>query len=60
MNVDYESLKEMALECGFSHVGDLEADTIRLLPEVRAACAENKCQQYGKGSGKSMMHGVAE
>ena len=48
MEVNYEALKELALECGFSHVGDLQADTIRLLPEVRAACAADKCQKYGK------------
>ena len=48
MTVDYEALKQMALECGFSHVGDLNADLIVLRPEVRSACAENKCQAYGK------------
>jgi predicted metal-binding protein len=48
MAVDYEALKEEALSCGFSHVGDLNADTIVLRPEVRAACAENKCHSYGK------------
>jgi len=46
--IDYEALKKMALDCGFSHVGNLDVDTIRVLPEVRAACAENKCQKYGK------------
>lgn len=46
--IDYEALKKMALNCGFSHVGNLDASTIRVIPEVRAACAENKCRKYGK------------
>jgi len=46
--VDYEKLKALAIECGFDHVGDLDADTIEVHPEVRDACAENKCQAYGK------------
>jgi len=45
---DYEALKKQALSCGFSHVGDLDASTIHVQPEVREACAENKCQAYGK------------
>ena len=48
MSIDFEALKKLALECGFSHVGNLNADTIRVIPEVRAACAENKCGKYGK------------
>ena len=48
MSIDYESLKQLALDCGFSHVGDLDADTIEVRTEVRSACAENKCQVYGK------------
>lgn len=46
--VDFEQLKVLALECGFDHVGDLDADTIEVRPEVRESCAENKCQSYGK------------
>ena len=46
--VDYEQLKALAIECGFDHVGDLDADTIQVRPEVREACAEDKCQSYGK------------
>jgi len=46
--VDYEQLKQLAVECGFDHVGDLDADTIQVRPEVREACAEDKCQSYGK------------
>lgn len=48
MAIDYKALKKLALECGFSHVGDLDADTIQVRLEVRSACAANKCQAYGK------------
>lgn len=48
MSVDYEALKKLALDCGFSHVGDLDADTIEVRTEVRNACAKNICQAYGK------------
>ena len=44
----YEELKQKALSCGFSHVGDLDASTIQVRSEVRSACAENKCQHYNK------------
>ena len=44
----YEELKQKALSCGFSHVGDLDASTIHVRSEVRSACAENKCQHYNK------------
>jgi predicted metal-binding protein len=43
-----EAVKEMALACGFSHVGDLEVGAIRVRTEVRDSCAENKCKAYGK------------
>lgn len=45
---NYEELKALALECGFDHVGELNADTIQLRTEVREACEVNKCQHYGK------------
>ena len=45
---DYNALKELALSCGFSHVGNLDADTIEVHPEVRDSCASNKCQAYDK------------
>lgn len=45
---DYESWKEQALACGFSHVGPLNVDTIEMHKEARDACAENKCHMYGK------------
>ena len=45
---DYNALKELALSCGFSHVGDLDVDTIVVRPEVRESCAANKCRSYDK------------
>ena len=46
--VDLEYWMEKAAECGFSHVGELDVDTIELRQEARDACAENKCHSYGK------------
>ncbi|MDR1908427.1 MAG: DUF2284 domain-containing protein [Spirochaetaceae bacterium] len=43
-----ETVKELALNCGFSHVGELDVSTIRVRTEVRDACAADKCQSYGK------------
>ena len=43
----FKEVKDLALSCGFSHVGDLDVSTIQLREEVRAACAENKCKAYG-------------
>lgn len=45
---EIESVKELALECGFSHAGKLDVATIAVRQEVRDACAANKCNQYGK------------
>jgi predicted metal-binding protein len=41
-------LKALAGECGFTAAGELKADTLRTLPEVRGACAADKCKSYGK------------
>ena len=46
--VDLEYWKEKAASCGFTHVGELDVDTIELRQEARDACAENKCHSYGK------------
>ena len=46
--IDYSELKELAMACGFSHVGDLDADTIEIHPEVRDYCVKNKCQSYNR------------
>ena len=38
----------MAEEFGFSHVGELACETIKLLPDVRSMCASGQCAIYGK------------
>ncbi|MGD9162067.1 MAG: DUF2284 domain-containing protein [Desulfobacteraceae bacterium] len=45
--MDYKEIEELALSCGFTHVGKLDADTITVREEVRDTCAENKCHAYG-------------
>jgi predicted metal-binding protein len=42
-----EVVKELALACGFTHAGELDADAIQVRAEVRDSCAENKCGAYG-------------
>lgn len=44
----FEKLEKMALECGFTAAAELDVDSIKLRPEVRQMCADNKCQMYGK------------
>ncbi|MDR2798733.1 MAG: DUF2284 domain-containing protein [Treponema sp.] len=43
---ELEAVHALALSCGFSHVGDLDAGTIRVRTEVRDSCEENKCRAY--------------
>ncbi|MDR2519951.1 MAG: DUF2284 domain-containing protein [Eubacteriaceae bacterium] len=43
-----EEARSLAYEAGFTNVGDLDVDSIKVYTEVRDACAENKCHQYGK------------
>jgi predicted metal-binding protein len=38
----------IAEECGFSHIGELLVDTIKLRIEARQGCEVNKCGHYGK------------
>ena len=45
--MDYKEIEDIAFSCGFSHVGKLDAGTIKVRKEVRDACAENKCHAYG-------------
>jgi predicted metal-binding protein len=40
--------KKIAEECGFSHIGDLQVDTIKVRVEAREGCEVNKCGAYGK------------
>ncbi len=44
---DFERIQQMALSCGFTNAGVLDASTLKLLPEVRAMCAQGKCGRYG-------------
>lgn len=48
MAVDYEAIKQLALDCGFTTAGDLDVSTIVIRKEVRDACATNTCGVYGK------------
>ncbi len=48
LQMNYDELEKLALACGFSHVGRLDADTIKVREEVRKLCAQDKCHAYGK------------
>ncbi|MDR0598122.1 MAG: DUF2284 domain-containing protein [Treponema sp.] len=41
-------VRKIAEECGFSHIGDLLVDTIKVRIEAREGCEVNKCGAYGK------------
>lgn len=45
--MNYERLREMALDSGFSYTVPLNTDTIELKQEVRDMCVQG-CQQYAK------------
>lgn len=45
---DFEEIRKMGEEYGFTHVGLLDCDTIVLMPEVREMCEKNTCHMYGK------------
>lgn len=44
---ELKALKEKGMEIGFTHVNEMDASTIHLMPEVRDMCAANTCGQYG-------------
>ena len=46
--MDTEKVLAIAKNAGFSQVGELDCDTIRLMPEVRKMCEDNTCGMYGK------------
>ncbi|MDR2632231.1 MAG: DUF2284 domain-containing protein [Treponema sp.] len=46
MMSEREYLYALALDCGFSHVGNLDVRTLRVYREVRDSCEENKCRSY--------------
>ena len=43
-----EQAVRLAAEAGFDHWGIFPVGALRFLPEVRAACEENKCRAYGR------------
>ena len=45
--MNYEELKNLALESGFTHAAPLDTATIELKQDVRDMCAQG-CQQYAK------------
>lgn len=46
--MDLKTLIKEAEDAGFSTVLPLDVSTLELRDDVRAACAENKCGQFGK------------
>ncbi|MDR1821985.1 MAG: DUF2284 domain-containing protein [Oscillospiraceae bacterium] len=46
--LDFEKLSQLALDCGFTHSGELDCATLEFLPEVRAMCAADKCAKYDR------------
>lgn len=45
--MNYEEVKNLALESGFTHAAPLDTATIELKQDVRDMCAQG-CQQYAK------------
>ena len=45
--MDYEKLKKLAMDTGFTHTAPLDINTIELKQEVRDMCTQG-CQQYKK------------
>lgn len=41
-------LAELARQIGFTHIAPLNLRALALSPEVRAMCAANRCQSYGR------------
>ena len=42
-----QEILQMAQDCGFSHVGELNVGALEFMPEVRDMCAAGRCQKYG-------------
>ena len=49
-NEEFERLKKMAEETGFTHAAFLDVSTIQLMPEVRQMCASNSCHMSKAGT----------
>ena len=45
---DFAEWEKLAKEAGFTAAAPLEAASVRLYPEVRAACEKNSCGLYGR------------
>ena len=43
-----KQIEKIALECGFTHTGEIDAATIKLRQEVRDACDPKRCKSHGK------------
>lgn len=46
--LDYDALKMLSLDAGFTNSGPLDVSTLEFLPEVRDMCASDRCQSYNK------------
>ena len=46
--MDKEKLLQIARDCGFETVAELDVSTLKALPEVRDMCAVNTCGMYGR------------
>lgn len=46
--INLDLIIKKALDMGFSAASELNCSTIKVMPEVRAMCAANKCNQYDK------------
>lgn len=46
--LDYNRLREIALESGFDDAGALDVTKLEFLQEVRDMCASDKCHNYGR------------
>ena len=45
--MEKEQLLQIARDCGFETVAELDVSTLKALPEVRDMCAVNTCGKYG-------------
>lgn len=48
MEYPIEELKKLALEYGFTHVGELNIKALVFMPEVREMCRADRCHAFGK------------
>ena len=46
--MDYEKIRQIAENVGFTHTAKLDCATIQLRQEVRDMCADNSCGMYNK------------